>query len=392
MKLLVLLSRFPYPLDKGDKLRAYYQLRELSRHHTLAVVALADAPVSDADRAAVAPLCAGGVHVYSLSRAEIGLGLTRALTSGLPLQVGYFQTAGAHRLLARVMAEFAPDHLYCQLVRMTEYVRPYVGRLPLTLDYMDVFSAGMARRAVAAPKWQRPVLAREGARLRAYEARVFEWFTHHTIISDPDRQLIDHPRRAEIQVVPNGIDTAFFSPVEPAPAVTTELLFCGNMGYYPNVEAAVFLAQQVLPRVQARHPGARLLIAGTTPAPRVLALRSATVTVSGWVPDIRAAYASARVFVAPMRSGTGLQNKLLEAMAMRLPCVTTPLAHQPLGGEPGQELLVGADAAELAAHVISLLDHPPAATALAARGQTFVRTHYGWPAATAKLTALLGGV
>ena len=104
------------------------------------------------------------------------------------------------------------------------------------------------------------------------------------------------------------------------------------MGYHPNVDAACFLAEEIMPLVRRQHPTARLLVAGTTPAPRVLALASAHVEVSGWVPDIRAAYASARVFVAPMRVGTGLQNKLLEAMAMQLPCVTTPLANNALGG------------------------------------------------------------
>lgn len=391
MKLLVLLSRFPHPLDKGDKLRAFHQLRCLAERHTIALLAVTDEPVAPESLAAVGALCAGGVEVVPLSRLSIGRGLLRAALRGLPGQIGYFDAAEAHRRLARLVERFRPDHLYCQLVRMAPYAEPYAGRLPMTLDYMDLFSAGMARRAVGAPRWQRPAVRAESARLRRYEARVFEWFQHHTIIAEPDRAALPHPRRADVQIVPNGIDTAFFQLPSPRPALTHELLFCGNMGYYPNVEAACWLVQEVLPLVRRQYPHARVLLAGTTPAARVQALAAADpgVTVSGWLPDIRAAYAAARVFVAPMRSGSGLQNKLLEAMAMELPCVTTPLAHRPLGGRSGHELLVGESADEIAAHICHLLSAPTAAAALAANGHTYVRAQFGWQAATAKLEAAL---
>lgn len=388
MRLLVLLSRFPYPLDKGDKLRAYYQLRYLaSQGHELCVLALSDEVVPADALAAVRPLCRGGLHVHQLRRPARASGLARALaTAGRPLQVGYFQDAGAQRLLNHLLASFRPDHVYCQLIRMAEYLRDYAG--PKTLDYMDIFSVGMARRAATAPAWQRPVLALEARRLAAYEAEVFAWFDHHTIISDQDRQLLPHPQRAQVQLVPNGIALDVFQPQPQAPK-TCELVFCGNMGYHPNIDAACWLADEILPLVQQQHPQARLLVAGTTPAPRVLALaRRPGVVVSGWLPDIRSAYAQARVFVAPMRVGTGLQNKLLEAMAMQLPCVTTPLANNALGGTPGQHLLVADSAAGLAAAIAGLLADEAAAAQLARRGRTFVRATYDWAATTATLENL----
>ncbi|MGI4740052.1 MAG: glycosyltransferase [Janthinobacterium lividum] len=388
MRLLVLLSRFPYPLDKGDKLRAYYQLRYLaSQGHELCVLALSDEVVPADALAAVRPLCRGGLHVHQLRRPARARGLARALaTPGRPLQVGYFYEAAAQRLVNQLLADFRPDHVYCQLIRMAEYLRGYAG--PKTLDYMDIFSVGMARRAATAPAWQRPVLALEARRLAAYEAEVFAWFDHHTIISDQDRQLLPHPQRAQVQLVPNGIALDVFQPQPQAPK-TCELVFCGNMGYHPNIDAACWLADEILPLVQQQHPQARLLVAGTTPAPRVLALaRRPGVVVSGWLPDIRSAYAQARVFVAPMRVGTGLQNKLLEAMAMQLPCVTTPLANNALGGTPGQHLLVADSAAGLAAAIAGLLADEAAAAQLARRGRTFVRATYDWAATTATLENL----
>lgn len=388
MRLLVLLSRFPYPLDKGDKLRAYYQLRYLaSQGHEVCVLALSDEAVGADALAAVRPLCRGGLHVHPLRRPVRARGLARALaTAGRPLQVGYFQDAAAQRLLDQLLAGFRPDHVYCQLIRMAEYLRGYAG--PKTLDYMDIFSVGMARRARTAPAWQRPMLALEARRLAAYEAEVFGWFDHHIIISDQDRQLLPHPQRAQVQLVPNGIALDFFQP-QPQTPKTCELVFCGNMGYHPNVDAACWLAEEILPLVQQQHPQARLLVAGTTPAPRVQALaRRPGVAVSGWLPDIRSAYAQARVFVAPMRVGTGLQNKLLEAMAMQLPCVTTPLANNALGGTPGQHLLVAEGAADLAAAIGQLLADEAAAAQLARRGHTFVRATYDWAATTATLENL----
>ena len=389
MKLLVLLSRFPYPLDKGDKLRAYHQLRYLAERHEICLFALSDEEVSKEAKAAVRALCRGGVVIHRLRRPGIARNMAWALATGRPLQVGYFYDKLAQRQVDGLLRDFRPDHVYCQLIRMAEYLRPHAHELPMTLDYMDVFSAGMARRAAQAPLWQRPVLALEAHRLLAYEAAAFDWFRHHTIISDQDRQLIRHPRRDQIEVVLNGIDTDYFQP-RPTAAKEYDLLFCGNMSYHPNVDAACFLAEEILPLVRQQHPGARLLVAGTTPAPRVLALASAQVTVSGWVPDIRAAYASARVFVAPMRVGTGLQNKLLEAMAMALPCVTTPLAHNALGGTDWQELRVAAGAPALAAAIGGLLTDAHEAEQLAARGQAFVKQHYTWAGATARLEVLFG--
>ena len=389
MKLLVLLSRFPYPLDKGDKLRAYHQLRYLAERHEICLFALTDEVVTAEAKAAVRALCRGGLVLHRLRRPGIARNMARALAAGRPLQVGYFYDKLAQRQVDGLLRDFRPDHVYCQLIRMAQYLRPHANELPMTLDYMDVLSAGMARRATQAPLWQRPVLALEAQRLRAYETAAFDWFQHHTIISDQDRQLIQHPRRDQIELVLNGIDTDFFQP-RPTAGKEYEVLFCGNMAYHPNVDAACFLAEEIMPRVRQQIPGARLLIAGTTPAPRVLALASAHVTVSGWVPDIRDAYASARVFVAPMRVGTGLQNKLLEALAMQLPCVTTPLANNALGGTDGLELRVAAGAPALAATISSLLADAAGAEGLAARGWAFVKQHYTWAGATARLEALLG--
>jgi glycosyltransferase involved in cell wall biosynthesis len=164
-----------------------------------------------------------------------------------------------------------------------------------------------------------------------------------------------------------------------------DLVFTGNMAYAPNVNAAQFLAKEIMPLVWQKLPDTRLLLAGATPDKSVRDLASDHITISGWLDDIRVAYAESRVFIAPMRIGTGLQNKLLEAMSMKIPCVTTFLANNALNGTPDRDLLVGETATELANAVIELLTNKTKASEMADSGFQFVNTHYDWKAATEKL-------
>ena len=139
-----------------------------------------------------------------------------------------------------------------------------------------------------------------------------------------------------------------------------DLLFTGNMNYPPNIDSVIFLVQKVLPLVRKERPGTSLLISGVDPSPSVrdLARVDPLVTVSGWVKDIRSSYAAARIFIAPMQIGTGLQNKLLEAMAMRMPCITSPLANNAVGAPVDDAILIGNTPEEYAAHILRLLSDP----------------------------------
>jgi sugar transferase (PEP-CTERM/EpsH1 system associated) len=380
-------SRVPYPLEKGDKLRAFHQLRHLAQRHEVALFAVSDAPLHPDARAVLAEHCAE-VEIVPFSRAQAGWNVARGLATGRPAQVGYFHFRRAQRAFDGLVERFAPDHLYCQLIRTAPYARPHPG-IPKTIDYMDAFSKGLDRRLETASLHMRPPIALERRRVIAYERDAFDRFDHHTIISEQDRDLIPHPRRAEIEVIPNGVDFDFFRPVEAEKRF--DLLFNGNMGYPPNVEAVEFLVGEVMPLVRERRPATTLLISGATPAPRVQALASDTVTVSGWVDDVRDSYASARVLVAPMLISIGLQNKLLEAMAMRMPCVTSLLANNALRAEPGREVLTADQPRQYADHIVTLLDDQARAREVAAAGYEFVRRAYDWESTTARLERLMTG-
>jgi glycosyltransferase involved in cell wall biosynthesis len=268
---------------------------------------------------------------------------------------------------------------------VAEYAR--FQKIPKTLDYQDVFSAGVKRRSQTSAFYLKPILNLEYKRLLKYEHDIFEDFNNKTIISIPDRDLIPHPEREKIAVVINGVDTSFFKPLKMEKEY--ELVFTGNMGYPPNVNAANFLAKEILPIVHQKKPGVKLTIAGATPHPSVQALKSELVNVTGWVDDIRQCYAKAKIFIAPMQIGTGLQNKLLEAMAMKIPSITSQLANNALSAKHGEEILEGRSAAEFASHILNILENPELANKLSENGYAFVHQNYNWTAATQKLEKLM---
>ena len=218
-------------------------------------------------------------------------------------------------------------------------------------------------------------------RLKRYEATIFDDFDVKTIISEPDRTLFPHEKRDEILIIPNGVDHDYFKPQECEKRY--DLVFTGNMSYPPNVNAVEYLAEEIMPIVWKTLPETKLYIAGATPDPKVKKAASDKIIVSGWLDDIRDAYAQSRVFIAPMRIGTGLQNKLLEAMSMRLPAITSPLANASLGAKPNEEILIGSNAEEVAQHIITLLTDKEKAERLAQAGFDFTNRVYDWGKATA---------
>ena len=380
MKIFVLLPRIPYPLEKGDKLRAFNQIKQLAKRNEIILCALNDNPkVNEQDAFhALQPFCQS-INFIKITKPQILLGLVRAFLKGLPMQCGYFYNRKAVKKIDALIAKHKPDMLFGQLLRVAEYIR--YKDLPKTIDYQDIFSYGMKRRADIASFVTRPIYNMEYRRLSRYEAAIFEDFDVKTIISEPDRELFPHEQRDEILVIPNGVDHDYFKPQDQEKKY--DLVFTGNMSYPPNVNAVEYLAEEILPIVWKTLPEVKMYIAGATPDPKVKKVASDNIVVSGWLDDIRDAYAQSRVFIAPMRIGTGLQNKLLEAMSMRLPAITSPLANASLGAKPDEEILIGSNAEEMAQHIITLLTNKEKAERLALAGYNFTNRVYDWGKATA---------
>lgn len=384
MKLLVLLPRFPYPLEKGDKLRAYNHIRFLSKKHDIILCAINDTEVGDEHLEKLEPYCAS-IHVFIITKMSILTNLTRALFTGIPFQAGYFYNKKIQKQIDQLIQKEKPDHIFCQLLRVAEYVKN--SDIPKTIDYQDVFSMGIKRRISKVPFYLKPIFKSEYRRLAKYENELFDIFDNKTIISLPDRDLIPHEERDKIHIIPNGVDHDFFKPL--VHEKKYEIVFIGNMSYAPNVDAAEYLAQKVLPLVHRHKPEIKLLLAGASPAKRVQDLQNKFVQITGWVDDIRDCYAQARIFIAPMQIGTGLQNKLLEAMAMKIPSITSKLANSALYAKDGEEILIGETPGDYANHIIRLLDDEEFAARIADAGYRFVNHKYNWEIATNKLSEIM---
>ena len=383
MKILVLLSRVPYPIEKGDKLRAFHQIRCLSKTNEIVLVALSESKIHPEAEQILKAFCSE-IHILPIGKLGMVWNVIKAFLNKKPLQVGYFYRNSVKKQIDQILTNTKPDHIYCQLIRVSEYIKD--SRIPKTLDYQDTLSVGVKRRAEASTFLLKMVFLMEYKRLLRYEHYIFDKFLHKTIISIPDRDFIQHPSKKEITVIPNGVDSEYFYPVKKPKAC--DIVFTGNMGYPPNIDAARFLAEEILPLVLKVHPETKLMLAGATPHPKVLALQSQHVSVTGWLPDIRDSYSSSYIFIAPMRIGCGLQNKLLEAMSMGLPCITSELANQALGAKPNEEILVGVTAVEYAKHIIRLLQAEAFAETLAQNGHAFVQKTFSWENSTQQLEKL----
>ncbi len=385
MKIFILLTRIPYPLEKGDKLRAFNHIKYLSKNNEITLFALNDSKVNK-EKAfqALQPYCRS-INFFDLSKFSILFNVLLAFFNGKPLQTGYFFSRRAKKRINKIISVTKPDHIFCQLVRVAEYVKNQ--NIPKTLDYQDVFSKGVERRIHPASFYLKPILKLEYKRLLKYENKIFDYFDNKTIISEPDRELIPHSEKDKIVIVMNGVDTDFFKPIDRKKEY--DIVFTGNMGYPPNVNGVEFLVKQILPIVRKNKPEIKALIAGANPDRKVIAVKSKNIHVTGWVEDIREYYAKARIFIAPMQIGTGLQNKLLEAMAMKIPCISSHLANNALNAKSGKEIKIGNSAEEYAQHIIYLLDNKDKADEIALNGYNFVLNNYNWEKATEKLEELM---
>ena len=203
----MIVSRFPYPLEKGDKLRAYHQLRELSRYYSITLVALTDQNISQSQLEQVRQYCET-LEVCKLSFFSKTFNLFACFFNQRPFQTGYFYSWRAKRSIRNIISTQKIDHIFCQLIRTSEYVKDE-HRIPKTLDYMDALSTGIQRRIEKQPFYKKWLFRSEAKRLFKYEQHIFDYFERKIIISEQDKNLIHHPDRAEIVCIPNGIDDSF---------------------------------------------------------------------------------------------------------------------------------------------------------------------------------------
>lgn len=394
-KLFVLAPRVPNPTEKGDKLRMRHQLEELGCYFEIHLTCLSFGKVKARDFDAIRPLVYN-LHVEQLPLFRALLRLAIAPFAKRPYQVMLYTDWWVKRRIQKRINDLQPSRIYCQMIRTSEYVME-CDVAPKTLDIMDTLSVGMAREAESAVWWKRNLLRSESRRLKLYEYQMINHFESCCIISEQDRNLLPHDDRHMVHVVPNGVRTDYFNrSALPAQVPRFDVAFCGNLQYAPNVAACQYLAQDIAPDFeQLTGRPLKVLLCGASPsiAVRSLALKgkdgSHIIEVRGWVDDIRTAYLDAEIFVAPMQISTGQQNKLLEAMSLGIPCVTTPLSFNALSVEAGCEIVVCEDSHAFASTLEYLLNNPGDRQRIGAAGCKHVRESCSWNAASRTLVSIL---
>jgi glycosyltransferase involved in cell wall biosynthesis len=375
MRILICASEAPLPPTNGFRLMLGALTKELRRGHdvrVLAFVARDQETVGSHDT---------GLRLVPRPEAD-RLGdaatLMQAFVRRRPLRADAMAAALAGPLREELEA-FDADVVHVTSGRLAALGRALTGRRSV-LGALDAWHLNVEARALVAAGARRRLLRGEAARVRKFEATEYRRFGRVVVVSEADRDALREvdPMLA-VSVIPNGVDAGHFAPDPNAVRDSSRIVFTGVMSYAPNVLAAEFLAREVFPLVTAARPDARLAIVGRAPAPRVRSLAElGGVEVTGEVEDLRPWLVGSGVYVCPMISGTGIKNKLLEAMACAAGCIATPLALQGLRVTPGRELLVGTTAQELAERLLRVLGDDECRERLGHAARRYVLREHDW--------------
>ncbi len=383
------------------RVRPFQWIKSLTElGHTVTVVALGtDGAERDEEaRAALRGICEA-VHVVPHSKRRAALQCAAALPTPTPLWAAYCHSPALARVLRGLLHTQAFDVAHFEHLRAAHFARVLKGRLPLVFDAVDCLTdlQQQMRRAPGRSLPARLVSWEEECKLRRYEPRIAALFHSTLITSRHDADALQALAQAarlspRISVVPNGVDLDYFQFPQDSVRTPGSVVFSGKMSYAANHDAALYFARQIWPRVREACPDATLTLAGSGPRADLLALGAAPalgIHVTGHVPDLRPFLARASVAVCPLRIGVGIQNKALEAMAMGLPVVATPLAARALPPDaPGRVLRTAQTPPEFAQAVIDLLGRPDDARQMGLTARRYVETHHNWRLLAERVTAV----
>ena len=377
--LLYICSRFPYPLEKGDKLRAFHQIKDLSKNFNIHLVSFTREDLSTENIKQLEPYTST-CRIFKTG-SEFYWNIIKNGLKGTPFQLSFFQNKEAKKYVKNLVKEQNIDLCFNQLIRVADYSKDL--DIPKALDYMDVLSVGVERQSKHKAFPLSLLYKIESKRLSKYEAQLAPQYNLKYIISEQDLALLPEEVIKDTSVLVNGVDDSFFE--EYKSEKKYDICFVGNMSYPPNVLACKFIVNKILPILKKHKPDIKVLLAGASPVKEVKDLVNENVIISGWMDDIREAYASSSIFIAPLFIGTGLQNKLLEAMAMKTPCITTSLCNNALQALKDEEILIADNEKEFSSHILKLLNNKGFGEQMANKAQNMVRKSYNWKTLTDKL-------
>jgi glycosyltransferase involved in cell wall biosynthesis len=394
-RVLFLCSRLPYPVIGGDRLRVTNCARILRKEFEVDLVAVS---ASRPDRGTLDALHGmfDRVTVFHLPRVRSLLNVLIGTVRGKPAEVAAFDLTQVRRWLRLHAGEYSLG--WCHLVRMSGYAPEMPG--PRVIDLADAISKHYSEAAsTSSPLWRLFYRSQKG-RVLKYEGRAIAAFDRALVHTSEDRTWLASAfpdLAARIVISEMGVPEAYFNTAAAPSAAPTcggpRIAFLGKLNYRPNADAALYLGEEVFPAIRRQAPQAQLSVIGAFPTRRVRDLaRVSGITVTGYVDDPVPHLTSADVFVAPMRFGGGLQNKVIQAMALGLPVVGTPLAFRGIGGQDGVHYLCADGAGDLASAVLSLAANPERARALGREARALMVERFTWDRIGGRLLGEVGSL
>ncbi len=389
-RLLYMTHRTPCPPDKGDRIRCHHLLRWLSERFEVDLASLSDEPVRDEDRRTLRGL-ARRVHLEPIGGWKRRLAMVRALLTGRPITEGAFDASG----LTRVLRDWAETTEYDRvlvsapaLIAHRDRV-PRLAETPLIVDMMDVDSQKWfeyADQSILPLRW---LYLLEGTRVRRLERELPRRAEAVLLISEQERTLYrEFAAPGPVRVVSNGVDLEYFQPQ--VASIDPTCAFLGALDYFPNIEGITWFVRNVWPSVRQRRADARLLLIGRRPTPTVQALaREPGVELVGQVPDVRPPLARASVSIVPLTIGRGVQNKVLESLALGKATITSTAALTGLEAEAGRDLVVATTPESWRDQLLELWENPKRREALGRAGRRYVEARHAWSAQLGPLAEIL---
>ena len=390
MNILYLCHRFPYPPKRGGKIRPFNMIRHLSQAgHQVHVGSLVRSQAEADEGKGIAPHCTG----FDMGMVTEGMQWARMIVR-LPLttpsSMGYFYSPDLAARVKQLLAQQRWDLIFVHCSSVAQYVA-HVKGTPKILDFGDMDSQKWLEYANYKPFPLSLGYRFEGHKMLAAEKSLARQFDLCTATTRAEWQTLnDYGTGAATDWFPNGVDAAYFSPTDGTYDADT-ISFIGRMDYYPNQECMSRFCKQVWPLLKQRRPSLKLLIVGADPSPEMRALGNLPgVTVTGSVPDVRPFIRGSALMVAPLAIARGTQNKILEAMGMGVPVVTSTAAAGGVDAEAEQHFLVADSPADLAAAVLRIVESPAERARLATAGRERMLSHHAWPRSMQRLDAIIG--
>lgn len=380
----------PYPPYRGDKLKIYNLAKRIARHHELHLITFAENQ-DDLKYLPELEKIFTKCVIVSLPKWQSVLNVGLGLLGNKPLQVNYFKSREFSNRLNSLLKNNEYDAIHVQHLRMAQYAMNLKGKYRI-LDLPDAFSLYWQRRKSVERSLPSRVLDNiESKRVLKYEKEILEAFDLNLVCSKEDLQFLKNKHKIEnIRLLPNGVDTGKFRPMDHDYWHAKTLLFTGNMDYDPNVDAVLYFTEQVFPLIKKVHKDVKFIIAGQRPIEKVKALHNGKdIEVTGFIPELSEIYNQASVVVAPLRFGAGTQNKVLEAMAMGIPVVCSHIGFEGLGIEDGEGAFMRKDAEGFAAQVNALLSDEALRRSTGIKGESVIKANFSWDTVAGTLETYL---